>query len=56
MNHFYGLVFMSLSIGVVFALINKDSLHERFGYFLSLMAYMIIGSLLAVWLMQVIPW
>ena len=56
MNHLLGLVLLALSIGIVFAMINKEETRERVRYFLSLSAYLILGSLAAVWLMQLIPW
>ncbi len=56
MNHLAGLVLLALSIGIVFAMINQEGRRERVRYFLSLSAYLILGSLAAVWLMQLIPW
>jgi uncharacterized membrane protein len=56
MNHLHGMVLLALSIGVVFTMINKEEKRERTRYFLSMTAYLILGSLAAVWLMQLIPW
>ena len=56
MNHLIGLILLAVSIGIVFAMINKEETGERVRYFLSLTAYLILGSLAAVWLMQLIPW
>ena len=56
MNHLAGLVLLALSIGAVFAMINKEETADRLRYFLSLTGYLILGSLAAVWLMQLIPW
>lgn len=56
MNHLFGLVLLAVSIGIVFAMINKEDTGERVRYFLSLTAYLILVSLAAVWLMQLIPW
>ncbi len=56
MNHFLGLVLLALCISLVFAAISKDTQKERVRYFLVLMGYMVIGSLLASWLMSAIPW
>lgn len=56
MNHFAGLILLALCIGVVFAMINKEDTRDRVRYFLSLAGYLILGSVAAVWLMQLIPW
>lgn len=55
MNHFLGLLILSLCIATVFSLINRTDSKERFRYFLTLMAYMVVGSLLFAWLMYLIP-
>lgn len=56
MNHFVMLVFLSLAIAVVFTLISKETTEERVRYFLTLMLYMVVGSLAAGWVMSAIPW
>lgn len=56
MNHFNGLIILTIGIAAVFAMINKDNASERVRYFLSLLGYMVVGSLIAVWLMNFIPW
>lgn len=56
MNHFLGLIVLALCISLVFAAISKDSQKERIRYFLVLMGYMVIGSLLASWVMAAVPW
>lgn len=56
MNHFYGLFLLAICIAVVFATISRDSRRERMRYFLSLVGFMVLGSLLASWVMWAIPW
>ena len=56
MNHFAGLFLLALCISLVFATISKNTNRERVRYFLVLMGYMVIGSLLASWVMAAIPW
>lgn len=56
MNHYLGLIVLSVSIATLFSLIMKESKEERFRYFVSLLAYMIVGSLIAAWVMYPIPW
>lgn len=56
MNHFLGLVVLALTVCAVFALISKESREERLRYFLSLLGYMILGSLIAAWIMYPFPW
>lgn len=56
MNHFLGLVLLSICVATVFALINKHETEERVRYFLTLMAYMVLGSFLASWVMYLLPW
>jgi hypothetical protein len=55
-NHFNGLIILTIGIAAVFAVINKDGAAERFRHFLSLLGYMVVGSLIAVWAMHFIPW
>ncbi|MGH9340607.1 MAG: hypothetical protein ACRD1R_13695 [Acidobacteriota bacterium] len=52
MNHFLGLIIISLGIAAIFSLITKDHKDERIRYFLTLLAYMIAGSFIAAWLMS----
>ena len=56
MNHFTGLVLLALCVSVIFAVISRDTQGERLRYFFSLMGYMVLGSLVASWVMSVIPW
>ncbi len=51
MNHYLSLIVLSLCIASVFTLITKDTPEERIRYFLSLLAYMILGSLATGWVM-----
>lgn len=55
MNHFVGLLLLAICISLVFAGISKDSMRDRIRYFLVLMAYMAVGSLVASWVMAAIP-
>jgi hypothetical protein len=55
-NHYVGVLIMSVCISAVFTLITKGTREERILYFLKLMAYMVLGSLLAAWAMYGIPW
>lgn len=50
------LVILSLCIAVVFALISHERREEQIRYFLKLLLYMIIGSLVGGWVMSAIPW
>jgi len=50
-NHFVGLVILSIAVALVFALINKDMEKERLRYFLTLIGYMIGGSFVFAWIM-----
>jgi len=54
-NHFFGLIILSLCIATVFSLINRSDSKERVRYFFTLMLYMVVGSLLFAWLMYLIP-
>lgn len=56
MSHFWGLIVLSVCVAAVFALVMKDSREERMRYFFSLLLYMILGSLMAAWIMYPIPW
>ncbi|HSR66295.1 MAG TPA: hypothetical protein VLU25_00010 [Acidobacteriota bacterium] len=56
MNHFISLLLLSLCIALVFATISKNTQKERARYFLQLMGYMVLGSLVASWVMSFIPW
>lgn len=56
MNHFLLLVLLSLCISAVFAVISREGRDEQFRYFLTLLGYMVLGSLAAAWLMYFLPW
>lgn len=56
MNHFLSLALLALCVSLVFAVIAKDSQKERVRYFLQLFGYMVLGSLVASWVMSFIPW
>ena len=55
MNHFITLIIISICIAGVFSLVNKEQKQERIRYFLILLAYMILGSLVFSWLMYLVP-
>lgn len=55
MNHFAGLVVFALCVATIFALLNRSGTRERILYFLTLMGYMVAGSLIFAWLMSLIP-
>lgn len=55
MNHFIGLAILAVCIAGAFALVNKEKKRERIHYFLTLLAYMILGSLVFSWLMYLVP-
>jgi uncharacterized membrane protein len=55
-NHFLGLIILSLCIATVFVIVNRERKQDRVRYFLRLLAYMIVGSLLFAWVMYFIPW
>ncbi len=50
------LIVLSLAIAVVFTLISKDTARERARYFLTMILYMVVGSLVGSWLMSALPW
>jgi len=54
-NHFFGLLILSLCIATIFSLINRSDSKERIRYFFTLMLYMVGGSFLFAWLMSLIP-
>jgi uncharacterized membrane protein YfcA len=56
MNHFVMLAILSLAVAIVFTLITKEDSREQIKYFLKLLLYMVIGSLLGAWVMSAIPW
>ena len=56
MNHFIGLLILSVCVASVFTLLNRDGSVERMRYFWKLMGYMVGGSLLGAWFMSFIPW
>ena len=56
MNHFLALLFVSLCVSTVFTLITKERPDERIRYFLTLMGYMVLGSLAGAWVMSFLPW
>lgn len=56
MNHFLMLVIISLAVALVFTLISKENRSEQMRYFLKMILYMVIGSLIGAWVMSAIPW
>jgi hypothetical protein len=55
LNHFLGLVLLSVCIATAFSLLNEETAKGRVHYFLRLIVYMVFGSLLFSWLMYLIP-
>ena len=56
MNHFFMLIVISLCIAVVFALISHERRDEQTRYFIKLLLYMVVGSVIGGWVMSAIPW
>ena len=56
MSHYLGLLIISLCVATAFTLLNREGTKEQTKYFLTLMGYMVVGSLLAAWVMYYIPW
>jgi hypothetical protein len=54
-NHFVALLVLSFCVATVFALINRSGTEERVKYFLTLIGYMVVGSLVFAWIMSFIP-
>jgi len=54
-NHFVSLVVLSIVIATVFSLLNKTERKERLRYFLMLLGYMVVGSLIVAWIMYFLP-
>ena len=55
MSHYFGLIILASCVAAVFAMVTKETREERIRYFLSLAAYMILGSLITAWIMYAIP-
>lgn len=55
MNHFLGLILLSVAVAVVFTLLNYQDTRNRLIYFFKLIAAMVFGSLVFAWLMYYIP-
>ncbi|MDA2928109.1 hypothetical protein MYX78_12940 [Acidobacteria bacterium AH-259-G07] len=55
MNHYIAILILSVCVATVFTLITKETNEERIRYFLKLMAYMVLGSFIAAWIMYSIP-
>ena len=55
MNHYVGILIMSICVATVFTLIARDTREERIRYFLKLVVYMAIGSLVVAWIMYIMP-
>ena len=54
MSHYLMLVVLAICVAVVFALVTKDSRQERLHYLLTMLAYMVVGSLLGGWVMSLL--
>jgi hypothetical protein len=55
-NHYLGLLILSLAITSIFTFISAEAENRRLRYFLTMFGYLAAGSLLAAWLMRFIPW
>lgn len=55
MGHFASMVVYSFLVAVVFSLLSKDVLAERVRYFLKMFAMFVGLSILAAWVMFVLP-
>lgn len=56
MNHYLSLVIFSLIVASLFTAISKEAENRRPRYFLTMLGWMVVGSLLAGWLMYFVPW
>ncbi len=56
MNHYISLVILAFGVTSVFTAISREAEKNRLKYFLTMIGYMVVGSLLAAWLMYFIPW
>ena len=55
MNHFIGLIIISIVVSAVFSLLNRSEVREQISHFFLLLGYMVVGSLLVAWLMYFLP-
>lgn len=56
MNHYVSLLIFSLMVTSVFTAISKEAEDRRARYFVTMLGYMVVGSVIAGWLMYFIPW
>ncbi len=56
MNHFSGLIVLSLGVATLFSLLAKENRKQQLHYFFKLLAIMVLGSLVGAWVMLAIPW
>jgi hypothetical protein len=56
LNHYLGLLILALAVTSVFTFISGEAENRRTRYFLTMLAYMAVGSLLVAWVMRFIPW
>ncbi len=56
MNHYLSLVILALAVTSVFTAISREAEKKRLRYFVTMLGYMVVGSLAAAWLMYFIPW
>jgi hypothetical protein len=54
-NHFIGLIIISIMISAVFSLLNRDEAKEQIRHFFLLLGYMVVGSLIVAWIMYFLP-
>lgn len=55
MTHYWVLVILAACVAAIFAMVMKETREEIIRYFLSLVAYMILGSLIVAWIMYSVP-
>jgi len=56
MNHYVSLVIIALVVTSLFTAISKEAENRRARYFLTMIGYMVAGSLVVGWVMFFIPW
>jgi hypothetical protein len=56
LNHYFSLVVLAAAVTAVFVVISREAENRRLRYALNMLGYMIVGSLLAGWLMTLVPW
>jgi hypothetical protein len=55
MGHFSSMVLFAFFVSIIFAILSKETLRERFRYFFKLFAAFVGLSLVAAWIMFPFP-